>query len=55
MSGDNKRGRPKADVNFNEVSKLLQMKLSVPKIALLTGVSVSTIRRSMEANNTKVD
>ena len=47
-------GRPKFDISREQLEELLQSRFSVPDIAHLLGVSVSTIRRRMSFFNLSV-
>jgi len=47
-------GRPKFDISCQQLEELLQSRFSVPDIAQLIGVSISTIRRQMASSNLSV-
>ena len=44
---ENSRGRPKLNITQEQLEYLLQLGFSCPKIALLLGVGLSTVRRRM--------
>ena len=54
MDVNNRRGRPKCEVDAVSIVHMLNMKFSVPKIADLNGVSISTVRRIMDQNDIRV-
>ena len=47
-------GRPYYDISYHQLDTLISMHLSVPKIAQMIGVSVSTIRRRMSEYNLSI-
>ena len=47
-------GRPYYDISYHQLNTMISMHLSVPKIAQMIGVSVSTIRRRMSEYNLSI-
>ena len=51
---DGRIGRPKFSISCKQLSMLLEHRFSVPQIANMLGVSVSTVRRRMTDHNLSV-
>ena len=51
---DGRIGRPKFSISCEQLSMLLEHRFSVPQIANMLGVSVSTVRRRMTDYNLSV-
>lgn len=51
---DGSVGRPRYEISFHQLETLIFMNLSVPNIAQIVGVSVSTIRRRMSQYNLSI-
>ncbi len=47
-------GRPNFDIPFNQLSRLLEERFTVPQISRILGISIRTVRRRMTSYNLSV-